>query len=137
MNASPLKTALLWLGGALIVSLAYNKMGWPGVALAVGALVFWMLLSYTRMMKTLRIAANAPKGRVSNAVMLNARLSPGMTLLQVIALTHALGEEVSKEPEVWRWLDAGGSQVDCHFAKGRLVQHTLTRPELAPEVESA
>jgi hypothetical protein len=128
MIASPLKTALLWLGGAVIVSLAYNKMGWPGVALAVGALVFWMLLLYTRMMKTLRDAANAPKGRVSSAVMLNARLSPGMTLLQVIAMTRALGESLSEEPEVWRWTDESGSHVDCHFVKGRLSHHSLQRP---------
>ena len=42
MPTSPFKTALVWIAGALIVSLAYNKMGWPGVVLAVGALIFWM-----------------------------------------------------------------------------------------------
>jgi hypothetical protein len=128
MPTSPFKTALVWIAGALIVSLAYNKMGWPGVVLAVGVLVFWMLLSYTRMMQTLRRAAETPKGHVSSAVMLNARLTKGLTLLQVIALTKSLGTEVSKEPEVWRWTDASQSFVDCSFKSGKLDSWALTRP---------
>jgi hypothetical protein len=133
MFGSTLKSVLVWLAGAVIVALAYQKMGWPGVALAVGMLVFWMLLLYTRMMRTLRSASNNPKGMVSSAVMLNARLKPGLGLLQVIALTHALGEEVSKEPEVWRWTDEGQSHVDCTFHAGKLQSWQLTRPEQAAE----
>lgn len=132
-----LKSALVWLAGALIVWLAYNKMGWPGVALAVGALVFWMLLSYTRMMQTLRRAANTPKGHVSSAVMLNARLNAGLSLLEVIALTKSLGIEISKEPEVWRWTDASQSFVDCTFAAGKLQSWQLTRPSQAEDQPEA
>lgn len=133
MFGNTLKTALIWIAGALIVGLAYNKIGWPGVALAVGALVFWMLQSYTRMMQTLRRAADSPKGFVASAVMLNARLKTGLTLLQVIAMTKALGEEVSKDPEVWRWTDASQSVVDCTFRAGKLESWQLTRPEQAVE----
>jgi hypothetical protein len=128
MFGSTLKSLLVWLGGALIVALAYQKMGWPGVALAVGMLVFWMLLLYTRMMRTLRTAANNPKGAVTSAVMLNARLKTGLSLLQVIAMTKSLGEEVSKEPEVWRWTDASQSLVECTFGTGKLKSWQLTRP---------
>jgi hypothetical protein len=126
-NAS-LKSVFVWLAGAAIVALAYDKLGWPGVALAVGMLVFWMLLLYTRMMQTLKVAANRPKGFVSSAVMLNARLKTGLSLLQVIAMTKSLGEEVSKEPEVWRWTDASQSLVECTFGAGKLKSWQLTRP---------
>ena len=137
MFNSTLKTAFVWLAGALIVALAYDKMGWPGVALAVGMLVFWMLLLYTRMMQTLKVAANRPKGFVSSAVMFNARLKKGLSLLQVIAMTKSLGEEVSKEPEVWRWTDAGQSVVECTFGAGKLTSWQLTRPAQADDQPEA
>ncbi|MEN9886709.1 MAG: hypothetical protein RL758_1287 [Pseudomonadota bacterium] len=123
------KSVFASLAGVAIVALAYNKMGWPGVALAVGMLVFWMLLLYTRMMRTLRAAADRPKGQVSSAVMLHAKLQRGLSLLQVVGMAQSLGDEVSKEPEVWRWTDASQSSVDCTFAGGKLFQWTLQRPE--------
>lgn len=128
MNTTP-KSILLWIAAVAIVALSYTKMGWPGVALAVGMLVFWMLLLYTRMLRTLRAAADRPKGHVSSAVMLNAKLHKGLSLLQVIGMTQSLGLEVSKEPEVWRWTDDSQSSVDCTFAGGKLSQWTLQRPQ--------
>lgn len=132
-----LKSVFVWLAGAVIVALAYDKMGWPGVALAVGMLIFWMLLLYTRMMQTLKVAATRPKGLVSSAVMFNARLKTGLSLLQVIAMTKSLGEEASKEPEVWRWTDASHSVVECTFAAGKLQSWQLTRPVQAEDEHQA
>jgi hypothetical protein len=136
MISSPFKSAVLWLAATLVVAFSYQKMGWPGVALSVGALIFWMLLNATRMLQTLKRAANNPKGFVASAVMLHARLQPGLSLLQVIAMTKALGEEVSKEPEVWRWTDDGHSFVECRFEKGKLAEFTLTRSQALPGEDS-
>lgn len=128
MNPTP-KSILLWIAAVAVVAFSYMKMGWPGVALSVGMLVFWVLLLYSRMLRTLRAAADRPKGQVSSAVMLHAKLQRGLSLLQVVAMAQSLGEEVSKEPEVWRWTDASQSSVDCTFAGGKLSQWTLRRPE--------
>ncbi len=53
-------------------------------------------------------AANRPMGYVGSAVMLNARLKPGVNLMHVMAMTQSLGERLSAEnaqPEVYRWTD--------------------------------
>ena len=55
------KIAIPILGVALI-AIAYRAWGWPGVALAAGGIVMWMLLHFTRMMKVLQRAANRPVG---------------------------------------------------------------------------
>jgi hypothetical protein len=68
---------------------------------------------------------------VASAVMLNARLKPGMTLLHVIAMTRALGKlqsEKEMQPEVFRWTDGSESHVDCTFVGGKLAHHALFRP---------
>lgn len=123
-----LRTVIWWIGGALLVAAGWRAMGWPGVALVVGAALMWVLLHFTRLMSILKRAANRPKGWVNSAVMLNARLRPGLTLLEVVGITRALGDSVSTDPEIWRWTDNGGSFVTCHFERGRLVRHELTRP---------
>jgi hypothetical protein len=58
---------------------AYRAYGWPGIAIAVTGIVMWMLLHFTRMMKVLKRAGNRPIGFVDSAVMLNAKLRPGLT----------------------------------------------------------
>ena len=125
------RTVFLWAVSAALVALAYRSYGWGGVAVVVGALVFWLLLHFTRLMQVLKRAANRPVGHVDSAVMLNAKLKPGMTLLHVVAMTRALGELLSAkdaQPEVFRWTDASQSQVRCEFLAGRLVTWTLERP---------
>jgi hypothetical protein len=65
-------------------------------------------------------------------VMLNAKLKPKVTLLHVIAMTRALGEQRSEkdaQPEVFRWTDGGGSWVDATFSNGKLVTWELVRPQ--------
>ena len=130
---------LLPVLGVAVVALAYRAYGWPGVALAVGGIVMWMLLHFTRMMKVLQRASNRPVGWCDSAVMLNAKLRPGVNLLHVMALTKALGEQLSPkdtQPEVYRWTDGSASSVTCEFVQGKLVKWTLQRPQ-APAREGA
>ncbi len=91
----------------------------------------WLLLHFTRTLQVLKRAASRPIGFVGSAVMLNARLAPGMTLLHVVAMTRSLGELRSSkdtQPEQYRWSDAAQSCVDCEFVDGRLNKWALTRP---------
>src|SRR5205085_4143719 len=114
----------------------YQGYGWPGVALAGGGIVMWMLLHFTRMMKVLQRASSRPVGFVDSAVMLNAKLRPGVPLLHVVAMTRALGEQLGpkdQQPEVYRWTDGSASSVTCEFARGKLVKWELLRPQAADE----
>jgi hypothetical protein len=123
---------LVPLGGLVLLGVAWHTYGWPGVALATGAIVMFLLLSLNRAMAVLRRAANRPVGHVDSAVMLNAKLKPGVSLMHVMALTRALGELRSPkdvQPEHYRWIDPGGSWVDAEFVEGKLREWTLTRPE--------
>jgi hypothetical protein len=113
------------------VVMAYRAYGWPGVALAVGALVMWLLLHFTRLLQILKRAADRPVGFVGSAVMLHAKLRRGVTLMHVVALTRALGALQSPkdtQPEVFRWTDVSGSSVTCTFVGGKLTHWELQRP---------
>jgi hypothetical protein len=124
--------------GVVLVALAYRSYGWAGVAVVATALVMWLLLHFTRMMQVLKRAANRPIGYVGSAVMLNAKLKPGVTLLHVVAMTKALGELKSvkdQQPEFFRWTDGTQSHVTCEFLGGKLVKWELVRPVQAEEVE--
>ena len=114
------------------VMAAYSAYGWPGVAIASGLLVMWLLLHFTRLMQVLKRAANRPIGYVESAVMLNAKLRAGVSLLHVVAMTKALGtlESVKDaQPEVFRWTDGTQSHVSCEFHNGKLRKWQLHRPE--------
>jgi hypothetical protein len=122
--------------GVVVVAVAYRGYGWPGVAMAVGGIVMWMLLHFTRMMKVLQRASNRPIGYCDSAVMLNAKLRPGVNLLHVMAMTRAIGEQLSpkdEQPEIYRWTDGTASHVTCEFQHGKLVKWELFRPQAAPE----
>jgi hypothetical protein len=111
--------------------LAFRAYGWPGLALAGGGVVMWVLLSMTRMLKVLQRTGEHPVGTVASAVMLHSRLSPGMTLLQVLALTRALGQRVGElqaPVEQYQWTDSADAAVHCTFANGKLVEWVLVRP---------
>ena len=130
---------LVPLSGIVAVALAYRLYGWMGVAAVGSGLVLWLLLHFTRLMTILKRAANRPIGYVDSAVMLNAKLKPGMTLMHVIAMTRALGQlQTDKEaqPEIFRWTDASQSHVSCTFVGGKLAQHVLFRPT-EPTLSSA
>jgi hypothetical protein len=110
---------------------AYQIYAWPGVAVVVTGLVMWLLLHFTRTIQVLQRAARRPVGYVDSAVMLNAKLQTGKSLLHVLAMTRTLGERVSGagvQPECFRWTDAGQSHVTAEFAGGKLRAWTLHRP---------
>jgi len=114
---------------------AWRQFGWPGVALAAGGVVMWILLHFTRLMHILKKAANRPIGHVASAVMLNVKLKKGMALMHVIAMTKSLGElqtPKNEQPEVFHWTDPGHSTVACTFVGGKLQDWTLTRPAQDP-----
>ena len=119
------------LGSLALIVFAYRNYNWQGVALAVGVLVMWLLLHFTRMLQILQRAAKRPKGYVDSAVMLNAKLRSGVTLLHVVAMTRSLGELQSPsatQPEIFSWTDGSESVVRCEFLGGKLQSWTLVRP---------
>src|SRR3954464_13290602 len=130
MPAMDFNKILLPILGAVLVAVGWRTAGWGGVALAGGAIVMYLLLHFNRMMAVLRKAANRPKGYVGRAVMLNAKLKPGVNIRHVMAVTNSLGELLSAEgeqPEVFRGTDGTASTVTCEFARGRLVKWELHR----------
>ena len=133
-----LKKFLIPLGCAALLVVAHRASGWPAVAAVSGGLLMWLLLHFTRLMAVLKRAAHRPIGHVDSAVMLNAKLKAGVTLMHVIAMTRALGERISPEgaePELYRWRDNGMSAVEAEFAGGKLVRWQLARPNLEASVQ--
>ena len=131
---------LVPLGLAVLFVAAYRTYGWQGVITVSGGVVMWLLLHYTRLMNVLRKANHRPIGYVGSAVMLNAKLKPGVTLMHVIAMTQALGElrtPQDTQPEVYRWTDGSQSYVEAEFHNGRLARWELQRPGQRPEVTSS
>ena len=135
---------------ALLV-FAYQSYAWMGVAFLVSGAVMWALLHYSRMLQVFKKAANRPIGYVGSAVMLNAKLRTGLSLLHVIALTKSLGElqatkadgEVETASgnvsltkgekkavvtEIFVWRDGSESSVRCTFHNGKLSAFELIRP---------
>ena len=128
---------LVPIGGLVLLGFAYRGYGWPGVALVSGAIVMFLLMHFNRTMQVLKRAANKPIGYVASAVMLNAKLKKGVTLMHVMALTRSLGELRSpkdEQPELYRWTDAGLSYVDAVFLGGKLQSWELVRPAAADDV---
>lgn len=125
------QSILLPLGCIALAVAGYRAWGWPGLALAVGALVMWQLLHFTRMLQVLKRAADRPIGYVGSAVMLHSKLRPGLPLLHVVAMTCALGQLESPQdtqPERFRWTDGSQASVLCVFLGGKLQSWELTRP---------
>jgi hypothetical protein len=111
---------------------AWQAFQWAGIALAVGGVVMWVLLHFTRMVAILKKAADRPIGHVASAVMLNAKLKKGVNLMHVIAMTRSLGQlltEKDAQPEIYIWTDASESVVTCTFEGGKLTEWALVRPE--------
>lgn len=120
-----------WLGwalAALFVAIAWQQYGWQGLLFAFSAVVFWLLVQLSRTLRVMRGAAQRPVGHVDSAVMLHAKLRPGLTMLQVIALTRSLGRKLGEGEDDWAWSDEGGSSVRLHFTNGKLAQFELDRP---------
>jgi hypothetical protein len=111
---------------------SWQTWGWLGVALVVSGGVMWVLLYFTRLVHIMKRAASRPIGYVDSAVMLNAKLKTGVSLMHVVAMTRALGQlETGKDaqPEVFSWKDGSESVVRCTFVNGKLAAWHLQRPE--------
>ncbi len=129
---------LIPIGIVFLVFAAWRAYGPQGILTVSGGLVMWALLHFTRLMNVMQKARNSPIGYVGSAVMLNAKLKPGVNLMHVIAMTRSLGELLSAEgqdPERYRWTDGTQSHVTCEFVGGRLARWELVRP--APQEPQA
>jgi hypothetical protein len=130
---------LIPVGVIVFVAGAWHQYKWPGVAVATGAVVMWILLHFTRMVTVLSRASNRPVGHVDSAVMLNVKLRKGVNLMHVIAMTKSLGVRLSEEnaqPEIFKWTDPGDSFVICTFKAGKLQTWDMTRPQQEEPEES-
>ncbi|WPB56824.1 glycerate kinase [Xylophilus sp. GOD-11R] len=131
---------LVPIGCLALLAVAFNTYGWRGLAVVGGGITMWLLLHFTRMMTVLKRAAERPVGYVGSAVMLNAKLKPGVNLLHVVAMTRSLGEQrdgIGTQSETYRWTDGSQSYVDCTFESGKLARWNLTRPPAPDENEAA
>jgi hypothetical protein len=128
---------LIPLAVILLSAWAWQSNGWAGIAYVASGGVLWFLLYFTRMVQAMRRASKRPIGFVDSAVMLNAKLSVGMGMLHVIALTQAIGRletERNAQPEVFSWRDGSQSVVRMVFYAGKLQSWTLERPFQATDV---
>ncbi|WP_428420645.1 hypothetical protein [Methylibium sp.] len=123
-----------WALAGAAVLVGYWVHGWPGVVLAVTLTAFWLLLQFSRALRVMRRAGSAPLGQVDSAVMLNAKLRAGMTMLEVLPVAGSLGEAIADAPrDTYRWSDGGGASVRVSFVNGRLQAWQLTRPGDQPQ----
>ncbi len=121
------------LGWALVVAAllaGYVGYGAAGLLLAATVIVFWLLLQFSRTLRVMRRAGRAPVGTVDSAVMLNAKLRAGMTMLELLPLAGSLGQVVgTPDAETYRWRDAGGAALRAEFRGGRLQRWALERAD--------
>ena len=120
----------MWMGWMLalaVLALGFLQYGWRGALLGLTVVVFWLVLQFNRTVKVMRNANQFPVGYVESAVMLNAKLKPGMRMLDIVALTRSLGQRLDGEGERWRWRDAGGASVEVEMTRGRCSRWSLSR----------
>jgi hypothetical protein len=132
-GAGALNPVIGWALAAAVVAVGFVGWGWRGVVLAVTVIVFWLLLQFSRALRVLRNAGQRPVGRIDSAVMLNAKLQPGMKLMEILPLTRSLGEKLADDPETFRWTDPGGDAVRVELVRGKLVRWALDRAGAAGE----
>jgi hypothetical protein len=118
-----------WALAALFAFASWQAYGGPGLAMAASAIVFWLLLQFNRAVRVMKNAAAAPVGSIPSAVMFNAWLRRGVTMIRIVSHTRSLGRKVGAGDDDWVWTDAGGSSVSVHLERGRLVSWRLERPE--------
>lgn len=123
-----------WLLAAVFAFAAWQTYGLSGLAFAASAIVFWLLLTFNRVVRVMKNAGDSPVGYVANAVMFHARLTPGMTMLKIVTQTKSLGAKAGASDDDWRWHDDSGDSVLLHFERGRLARWQLER---AADLESA
>jgi hypothetical protein len=117
----------------LAVAVGGLRWGWRGAVLGATLAVFWLLLQLSRTLRVLRQASTAPVGRVANAVMFQARLKPGLSLIHIVPMAGSLGlkREAEVGCECFEWMDASGDSVLVRLQNGRLKDWTLQRADTA------
>jgi hypothetical protein len=129
--------AIGWGLATLALAVGSWAWGWRGAVLALTVIAFWLLLQFSRAMRTLRRAAQAPVGHTASAVMLHARLHAGQRLADVLPLSGSLGRKLAarSDPpatEAYEWTDPGGNSLHAVFEQGRLRHWRLQRPAEPP-----
>lgn len=125
-------TALL--AGAAVIA-GWWSYGWKGLVLAFTVIVFWAVLQFNRATRVLRNAGQRPKGQVDSVTMLQARLEPGLSLLEVLQITGSLGE--ARGHDEWGWRDPYGNEAVLVFRRERLVRWSVARAEAEAPAEPA
>ena len=123
-----------WLLAAVFAFAAWRMYDLAGLAFAASVIVFWLLLTFNRVVRVMKNASDTPVGHVASAVMFHAGLTQGMTMVQIVAKTKSLGHKVGSGDDDWRWSDDGGASVLLHFVRARLARWQLER---AADLESA
>lgn len=118
-----------WALGSLAVAVGYVQWGWQGVLFAVTLVVFWLLLQFSRSLRSLRDAGAAPVGKVPSAVMLHAQMRQGLSLPEILRLAGSLGRKLADDPETFAWEDDAGVRLQAEMRDGRLAAWTLQRPD--------
>lgn len=126
-----------WALAIAVLAISAMTYGWRGIVFAISVIAFWLLLQFNRVVRVMRRASDAPVGYVDSAVMLNAKLERGMTLMKVVQLAGSLGRKVADAPEAWAWRDAGDATVTIVMAGAKVDRWTLARPEENPAVSTA
>jgi Mg2+/Co2+ transporter CorB len=116
-----------WALAAAVTLAAWQIYGARGLVLAVSAIAFLLLLQFNRTVRAMKVAAQNPLARVPSAVMFQAGLRPGLTMLQIVATTRSLGRKVDGSDDDWLWADEGGDSVRLHFEGARLATWQLER----------
>lgn len=129
-----------WIGwGLALLALvaAWQSYGAKGIALGVTLIVFWLVLQFNRTIRVMKNASSSPVGHTDSAVMLNAKLKPGLTMLQLVTMTKSLGRKLHADgetPERWAWTDGGDSTVVVVMdGSGRVGSWSLERPAAPDE----
>jgi hypothetical protein len=123
-----------WTLAVIALAVGWFEYGARGLALAASIVVFWLLLQLNRALRVMRVAGGSPVGRVESAVMLNARLRPGLQMLDVLTLTKSLGRRVDPaRDDLLAWADPGGAEVIVSFRDGRCERWELRRSAETPE----
>ena len=134
-----MNAAIGWALAIAAMAAGYFSYGWPGVLLALSAVVFWLLLQLSRGLRLMRQAAQRPIGSVKGALMLQTRLRKGMLLADVMKLTGSFGTraataaagEKPSSAEVYIWTDAGGDALQVTLTDGKVTAWQLQRAPAA------
>lgn len=113
-------------GSALLIG--WFLYGWQGVVLSITIIVFWMIIQFNQATRTLRSAAQQPKGQIDSIVRVQSRLAHGMTMAEVLRITGSLGLPTERRNE-WLWRDAAGHEIAVTLRRDVVVRWAVARAD--------